>query len=640
MLKNVCRNTALLLSAASIVSIVPAMASERLGNKEGTLKQAISFENGYYSYYGYRTEEDDTGIWYNKGDNTKDIFNNDLENYTFNNASKYGDKYVYAKDYNNRDEYLVDLTTGKIVDDVTAEEKREIAKSKLETLLKRTERYSGLEDANSKITIADNQFKQILTGQFGEVWYQFSTTGSLFNTDFVSKSGVSTTTSQAVVFINNNGNYVDASYMANMQIFSSKKKRAVTIENYDKKDNDAALEVHLENIKVIAQDKDYIYTITTVKVADTSGLPYAAPEDQYFIQKISKAAGYKEDGAYLPKIVSSYQLDNKLIYNNSDAGDAYKVLFNINGANLDGYNADNNLYSVRNDVLYVTSVKENKVKISTLKLSKAKVNAIAADDSVLVDSDTNPDIVAKDVDTYLVKKDDGEDHDTTTVTFVDKADNSITSDTIKLNSAVSIDTEGYTWILDKGKIYKFVDGSFKEIYTCDRSFDSIDVYDNDNLIAWDSNGGAYTTVQEGKKQTVDEAKTIDPNIGKEITPAKVGWDKLPDGTWNFYDSIGNKVVGKWVNVDGIWYYLKADGVMATGWLNDRGTWYYLNQSGAMKTGWLNDGGTWYYLTSSGAMKTGWLNDGGTWYYLYSNGAMAYNTIIDGYRLAYSGAWIR
>lgn len=640
MLKKLCRNTVLLLITL-IISIVPAMASERLGNKQGTLMEAVSFQNGYYSYYGYRTEEDITGIWYSKGDGNKDLYNDELEDYTFSNASKYGDKYIYVKNNSNSEEYLIDLTTGKIVDNETVEDKMEVAKNKLQSSLRKAERYYNLKDSTGRITIAHNQFKQILTGQFGEVWYQFTTIGQdLFKTDFVSKSGVTTTTSQGVIFTDNSENYIDASYIANMKIFSSKKKRAVTINNYDEKDNNSALEVHLENIEVIAQDKDYLYSITTVKVADTSGLPYAMPEEQYFLQKISKAPGDKKDGAYLPSSVTSYQLDNKSIYNNSDMEEAYKVIFNINGTNLDGYNAENNLYSIKNDVLYVTSVKENKVKVYTLKLGKIKADVIASDNTVSVDSDTSPDIVAENVDIYLVKKDNGDYHDTMNVTLKNKSDNSITNKTIKLSSAVSLDAEGYTWILDKGKIYKYVDGSFKEIYNCDRSFDSLDVYNNENLIVWDSKGGAYTTVQEGKKQTVDEAIIINPDLGNNTKPVKIGWDKLPDGTWNFYDLTGNKVISKWINVEGIWYYLKVDGIMATGWLNDRGTWYYLNQSGAMKTSWLNDGGTWYYLSSSGAMKTGWLNDGGTWYYLYYSGAMAYNATIDGYKLGSNGAWIK
>ncbi|MDH7660306.1 hypothetical protein QHI45_07505, partial [Streptococcus pneumoniae] len=33
--------------------------------------------------------------------------------------------------------------------------------------------------------------------------------------------------------------------------------------------------------------------------------------------------------------------------------------------------------------------------------------------------------------------------------------------------------------------------------------------------------------------------------------------------------------------------------MATGWLEYNGSWYYLNANGAMATGWLEYNGSWY-----------------------------------------------
>ncbi|MDS3058883.1 hypothetical protein RLI89_02765, partial [Streptococcus pneumoniae] len=33
--------------------------------------------------------------------------------------------------------------------------------------------------------------------------------------------------------------------------------------------------------------------------------------------------------------------------------------------------------------------------------------------------------------------------------------------------------------------------------------------------------------------------------------------------------------------------------MATGWLQNNGSWYYLNANGSMATGWVKDGDTWY-----------------------------------------------
>ena len=182
---------------------------------------------------------------------------------------------------------------------------------------------------------------------------------------------------------------------------------------------------------------------------------------------------------------------------------------------------------------------------------------------------------------------------------------------MQAEDSYSIDTEGNTWVLNKGKIYQFTGKEFKEVYTCDRSMDRIDVYNSENLIVWEEGEDVFATIG-GNIAEDEEDNTEDNNT------VQTGWVKNSDGTWS-YNRDGQAVKGQWIQ-DGNWYYLKEDGIMATGWLNDRGTWYYLN--------------------GSGAMQTGWLNDNGTWYYLQSNGAMAVNTTIDGYVLGANGAWIR
>ncbi len=255
-----------------------------------------------------------------------------------------------------------------------------------------------------------------------------------------------------------------------------------------------------------------------------------------------------------------------------------------------------------------------------LKFKKDKLDITEAVDK----KDDNKKI--EDVDVYTVKKDADWDHDA-----VDEVSS-------KDGDRYSIDVDGNTWILDKGKILKSEGTEFKEMYTCDRSIDKLDVYDENNLIAWSSDGDVYTTVAEGKKQTAEEAGVDTEEPAEETTVAKIGWDKNADGTWSFYKD-GAKATG-WVNDNGTWYFLDAAGIMKTGWVNDNGTWYYLNASGAMQTGWVNDNGTWYYCNASGAMQTGWLLDGSTWYYLQANGAMAANTTIDGYVLGANGAWIQ
>ena len=56
-------------------------------------------------------------------------------------------------------------------------------------------------------------------------------------------------------------------------------------------------------------------------------------------------------------------------------------------------------------------------------------------------------------------------------------------------------------------------------------------------------------------------------------------------------------------------------------------------------GWVKADNVWRYYNTDRTMKTGWFNDNGTWYYLNADGSMASNTVIDGYTLDASGAWI-
>jgi len=117
-----------------------------------------------------------------------------------------------------------------------------------------------------------------------------------------------------------------------------------------------------------------------------------------------------------------------------------------------------------------------------------------------------------------------------------------------------------------------------------------------------------------------------------------GWKKM-NGQWYLADSLGNVQTG-WKQVNNVWYLLNNEGVMATGWQQEGGVWYLLNNDGGMLTGWQLVGGKWYLLHANGAMATGWQQSNGKWYYLYSDGSMANATMIDGYEVDMTGAWIR
>ena len=594
MFRRSSKLTAMLVAAATVASAVPAMATERLGNKDGNITTARAYEGGYV-YDGYRTDDDDAALYYNNGE--KDVNADEYEDYDDYELVRYGDKYATVKD--GEDEYLIDLSTGKIDDEETLEDKQDNAENKLKSKISKEDRYVDFKENGKEF----KSFEKVLDDQYGEVWYQFSAAG-----DADLGKRVTTNAGAYIGFTDDSGKYIDVCQTANMYVYDKTEKKTVKVEEYGKEYGKNDISVQLDSIKVVAQDEDYLYTVTKVLVNEE--------DSQYFFQKISKEQGDEKDGGELPKSVTSYQLDNKSIYDDGDMETAYKVLVGENDG--DGHKTVN--VSVNGTFVNVTTVTDGddekaNVKMYKLKFKKDKIDAVDKE---------------KNVDTYVVKKDGDGDHDT-----VARNDDA--------GDVYSIDKDGNTWILDKGKIYK-VDGTdFKEVYTCDRSLNKLDVYDENNLIAWDSEGDVYTTVSEGKKQTAEDANetTTDTTTTDTTTDSavKVGWDKNADGTWSYYKA-GTKATG-WVQ-DGAWYYLDANGIMATGWLNDRGTWYYLAASGAMQTGWINDNGTWYYLNGSGAMLANqWFQDtDGRWYYLQSSGAMAANTTIDGYVLGANGAWIK
>ena len=624
MFKRSSKIAAVLVAAASVVSMTPVFATERLGNKDGNVTTGIAFDGGYI-YDGYRTDDDDAALYYNVDGKDSNI--DEDEDYDYDYMTKYGDKYALV--YDNDEPFLVDLSTGKIIDDESLEDKFENAQTKLRTALKKADRYGKItEDPNLSLVDAKvgsttdaaasiDEDARYVSGKFNDIWYMYTVTplADADGAEDAEESGV------LFGFTNETGKYIDASNVANIYVYSPEKEKTVKISEYgDEEDfgNDKNVTAKLAGMNPIAQDEDYIYAVATVNV-EVDGAHY---DTQYFLQKISKAQGDKKDGAYTPKSVTSYQIDGGNVFADDDMKDA-SVLFPTDSETAegeDGYTVVN--YTVKNGNIIVTGVKEESVKIYTVKLKKAKVDSAEGKENR---------------DAYVVMKDDDADQDIT--------DSALTGADLKNstlnNSAISIDAEGNTWALDKGKIYKFDGSDFKEMYTCDRSINSLDVYDENNLIAWDSEGDVYTTVSEGKKQTVEDANGTDTDSTTDaaVTVEKAGWDKNADGTWSYYTD-GAKATG-WVQA-GAWYYLDANGIMQTGWLNDRGTWYYLESSGAMKTGWLNDNGTWYYLNGSGAMLANqWFQDtDGNWYYLQASGAMAANTTVDGYVLGANGAWIR
>lgn len=114
--------------------------------------------------------------------------------------------------------------------------------------------------------------------------------------------------------------------------------------------------------------------------------------------------------------------------------------------------------------------------------------------------------------------------------------------------------------------------------------------------------------------------------------------------WCVEDENGTIIKG-WYESNGNWYYLKDNGVMATGWTKDKDcNWYYLNNDGSMRIGWLLLGDKWYYLEeSSNGYKGKCYVDctaliGGKEYTFAEDGHLLENTLVSDSCIEFIKSW--
>lgn len=129
--------------------------------------------------------------------------------------------------------------------------------------------------------------------------------------------------------------------------------------------------------------------------------------------------------------------------------------------------------------------------------------------------------------------------------------------------------------------------------------------------------------KNGQKVISGVTYLFDAN-GKCTANYKPGWEKTADG-WKWKQEDGTYAANKWIQTSGKYYYLKANGIMATYWTQVDGKYYFLGGDGSMRTYWQQIYGKYYWLGRDGAMKTGWQQVYGKWYYLgkENDGAMKY-----------------
>ena len=125
--------------------------------------------------------------------------------------------------------------------------------------------------------------------------------------------------------------------------------------------------------------------------------------------------------------------------------------------------------------------------------------------------------------------------------------------------------------------------------------------------------------------------------GTQTYTGVLTWKVNSTGWW-VEDTDGWYPTDQWQKIDGIWYYFKPDGYMATSeyyngyWFNDDGSWdsQYLLSWKVNSTGW------WVEDISGWWPSASWLKINGYWYFFNADGYMVTNCYIDGYWISSDG----
>ena len=548
MFKRANKITSLLVTAAAVMSLVPAYAADvkKVDSQDGTVYNAVAYKDGKFYIDGEVNDKDEAAYYLADGK-----YNNLSDVDAGSDITTYGTKYVDVQG----GDYFVDLTTGKVTDASIADDSRDDASSNLRKKVKADTDGRYLKDgsANAADTLKNLTDADEISGNaFGEVWYK---------TTFAPKDATNGNASALNVYTDGTGNYIDADYnLGKIKVTTTGKSVYVenTDEDYDTAVSTAKVKASVSNAVAVAQDKDYIYRTATVTLKTTTGAAITQIEGKDIsskatafkavangysfnvIQKISKAQSSGEiGGVKYAKTVNTYVISDS-----------------------DGVDKTSNLYT--------------NYSVANGKLVNYKVNATTVD-----------------IQTITLKSEDG-------IYYTDFASSS--NDDIETGTTaaevVATDADGNVWRLDGGYLYQWNnDEDWDKVYKVDGSFNKFSIYDKNNLVAWNEDDEVYSVIGGKTTTKTDDTKTTTPAATTPVV--KAGWAQAADKTWSF---------------------VKADGTKATGWLQDGSTWYYLNATGTMATGWVNDNGTWYYLAGSGAML--------------------FNTVVDGYTLGASGAWVK
>lgn len=125
--------------------------------------------------------------------------------------------------------------------------------------------------------------------------------------------------------------------------------------------------------------------------------------------------------------------------------------------------------------------------------------------------------------------------------------------------------------------------------------------------------------------------TIDPTTAQ-------GWAKNDDGQFMYYK--GGKALTGTQTIDGVKYYFNNSGALKTGWVQDGSHWHFYSGNKLLTGWWNIGSGdakqTYYFDTYGNVIFGKWLQIEGKWYYFYADGTLAVSTKIDEYEIDENG----
>ncbi len=120
--------------------------------------------------------------------------------------------------------------------------------------------------------------------------------------------------------------------------------------------------------------------------------------------------------------------------------------------------------------------------------------------------------------------------------------------------------------------------------------------------------------------------TIDPDTAQ-------GWAKHDTGQYLYYKD-GKTLAGA-QTIDGTKNFFNNDGTLKTGWVKEVDNWRYM-LVGWWNIGSDSSKQTYFFDTYGNMVSGKWLQIDGKWYYFYSDSSLARSTKVDGYEVDENG----